>query len=140
MKYRSKKFIEQDPELRAGYKKLFRGIILYGNIPWVIMGFGIVTGLADSLVDFFNPKSMSFIVLAFHLSIIVLWVIGFWWIYFKKGAEFIEKHPGLFEVRGFGTKGYVTAKQVKIFYPLMIAGGIAGMVMMWNTDFPTPPF
>jgi len=103
------------------------------------MGFGIISGLANGMFDYFNPKSMNSIVLVFHFSIIVLWVLSIWWIYFKQGAEFIEKHPGFIQVQSFGKRSNVTAKQIKLFYPLMLAGGIAGMVMMWVMDIPTLP-
>jgi len=139
MRYRSKKYIVETPELKVGYDKLFKGMIFYGNIPWVIMGFGIISGLTNGMFDYFNPKSMNSIVLVFHFSIIVLWVLSIWWIYFKQGAEFIEKHPGFIQVQGFGNRSNVTAKQIKLFYPLMLAGGIVGMVMMWVVDIPIPP-
>lgn len=140
MRHRSKKYIEETPELRIGYDKLFKGIIFYGNIPWVIMGFGIISGLTNGMFDYFSPKSMNSIVLVFHISIIILWALSIRWVYFKQGAEFIEKHPGFIQVRGVGNRSKVTAKQIKLFYPLMLAGGIAGMVMMWITDIPTPQF
>ncbi len=133
VRYRSKQYIEKAPELKVGYDKLFKWIIFYGNIPWVIMGFGIISGFANGMFDYLNPKSMNFIVLVFHLSIIVLWVLSIRWIYFKQGAEFIEKHPGFIQVHGFGNRSNVTARQIKLFYPLMLAGGVAGMVMMWLT-------
>ena len=121
-----------------GYDKLVKGILFYGNIPWIIMGFGIISGLTTTIFDYFDPKSMNAIVLVFHLSIIVLWGLSTRWIYFKQGAEFLEKHPGLIQMKGFGNRSDVTVKQIKLFYPLMLAGGIFAMVMMWVTDIPTP--
>ncbi len=40
LKFRSKKYIAEKPELKEGYDKYFRGWLLYGNIPWVIMAIG----------------------------------------------------------------------------------------------------
>lgn len=139
MRYRSKKYIDEAPELKLGYDKLFKGILIYGNVPWVIMGGGILAGITHGIFDYFNPKSLNPIVLLFHFSIIVLWILSVWWIYFNRGAEFIEKHPGFLQVHAFGSRTDVTAKQVKMFFPLALAGGIGGMIMMWVADIPSPP-
>lgn len=112
---RSKKHIAKSPELAVGYEKLFRGMIIFGNLPSIIMGIGILTGLACSMFDYFQPNSLNPIVLIFHFSIIALWILSIWWIYFNRGAEFIEKHPGLLYVQGFGDRKKITAKQLKLF-------------------------
>ena len=74
----------------------------------------------------------------YRLSIIVLWVLSVRWIYFKKGAEFIETHPGLIKKSFLTGNTNVTAMQIKIFYPLMLLCGIGGLIMMWNMDVPMP--
>lgn len=140
LNYRSKKHIAQNPELEAGYRQYLKGWLIYGNIPWVIMMIGNLSGLTHSIYEYFNPKTLNPMVLTFHLSIIVLWVLGVRWIFFKGGAEFIENHPGLWRKSSFNGSTDVTAKQVKLFFPLMLAGGIAGMVMMWTMDFTVPQF
>jgi len=140
LKYRSKKYIAQNPELDEGYRNYFKGWMFYGNLPWVIMMLGNLSGITQNTFEYFNPKAMNPMVLVFHFSIIVLWVLGIRWIYFKSGAEFIEAHPGLIQKSNFSGNSNVTAKQIKIFVPLMIFGGIAGMVLMWVMDIPDLPF
>jgi len=140
LKYRSKKHVAQNPELKEGYDNFFKGWMFYGNIPWVIMMIGDLSGVTNNSFDYFNPRSMNPMVLIFHLSIVVLWILSVRWIYFKKGAEFIEKHPGLFKMSSFSGSSNITAKQIKTFFPLMLLGGIAGMIMMWLSDIPTAPF
>ena len=137
LKYRSKKYIAEKPELEEGYDKYFKGWLFYGNIPWVIMMIGDLSGVTQNTFEYFNPRAMNPIVLAFHFSIIILWALSVRWIYFKKGAEFIEAHPGLIQKSSFSGNTNVTAKQVKLFYPLMLLGGVVGMIMMWLIDFPT---
>ena len=62
-------------------------------------------------------------------------------IYFKDGAEFMEKHPGLIIKKGFSVDAEkVTAKQIKIFFGLGLIGGIFGMVILWVRDISLPPF
>lgn len=140
LRSRSKRYLVGNPDLKPGYDKLFKGMIIYLNIPWVIMGIGILFGLANGVFDFFRPRTMNPIVLLFHFSIILLWVLSVWWIYFKQGAEFIENHPGFVQLQTLGKPINLKAKHIKLFYPIMLAGGIAGMIVMWRIDFPAPPF
>ncbi len=139
-KYRSKKYIAQNPDLREGYDKFYNGIMVYGNVPWVIMMIGNLTGVTHNTFEYFSPRDMNPMVLLFHFVILVLWIMAVRWIYFKDGAEFIEAHPGMIQRSGFGGTADVTAKQIKIFFPLILLGSIAGMAMMWIVDFPTPQF
>lgn len=140
LKFRSKKYIRENPDLRAGYDLFFKGWIIYGNIPWLIIGLGNIAGLTHSIFEYFNPKAMNPIVLIFHASIIILWVLSIRWIYFMNGAEFIEKHPALFQRSSLNGSKDMMAKQIKLFYPIMLLGGVAGMVMMWIMDIPSPQF
>ncbi len=95
------------------------------------MAIGSITGLTKSIFDYFNPSALNPIVLIFHTSIIILWILSVRWIYFKNGAVFLESHPGIIEYRGLRGRSNITAKQIKMFFPLMLLGGIAAMVMMW---------
>jgi len=140
LKSRAKEYIAKNPDLKKGYENLFKGIIFFGNIPWTIIAIGNLSGMTNSIFDFFNPRSMNPVVLTFHASIIALWILSVYWIYFRNGAAFLERHPGLIRRRGFNGNSDVTAKQIKIFFPLMLLGGIAGMIMMWNMKIPTPIF
>ena len=83
---------------------------------------------------------MNPIVLLFHVAIVILWGLSIWWIYFRDGAAFIEKHPGLVQKSSFSGNHNVTAKQIKLFYPLMLLGGIIAMIMMWQMDMPIVHF
>ncbi|UAY50940.1 hypothetical protein [Ferruginibacter albus] len=132
LKSKSKSYIAANPELEEGYEKLFKGIIFYGNIPWVIIGIGNLSGLTKSVFDFFAPRQMNPIVLIFHFSIVLLWTLSIKWIYFQNGAEFLERHPGLLK--------FQTAKQIKLFFPLMLLGGIIAMIVMWVMNPSIPNF
>lgn len=70
-------------------------------------------------------------VLAFHASIVALWLLSVYWIYFNNGAKFIENHPGLIRRKRLGTVSNFTEKEIKLYFPIVLIGGIAGMVMMW---------
>ena len=136
LKVRSGKYIKESPQLEEGYNKFFRGILIYGNIPWVIMGVGNLTNITNNIFQYFYPRSLNPMVLIFHTSILFIWVSGAIWIYKKQGAAFIEQHPGFFKSNGLGGSKDLTAKQVKTFYPIMILGGVIAMAMMWVGFFP----
>lgn len=136
LKYRSQKFIDENPDLRTGYDKIFKTFLIYGNIPWVIIGMGDLTSQTHNISVYFNPRSFNPFVLAFHFSIIVIWVLCARWIYFKNGADFLVQHPGIIYVRGLSGSVTPTATTIKLFFALALLGGIAGMLTMWLVDLP----
>ena len=136
LKYRSKKYISQNSHLADGYDKLFKGWLLYGNIPWVIMAIGDLTKISHGIWDYFDPKSMNPMVLLFHFATIVIWIMGSNWIYLNDGAVFLARHPGLIKFEGPGLSSDITSpKAIKLIWTLGLVGGIIGMVMMWTMDF-----
>lgn len=133
LKYKSKKYIVQNPELKDGYDFLFKSIMLYGNIPCAIMAIGSLSGLVSKPTAYFHPASLNPMVIVFNVSIIFLWVLLTRWIYFKQGAEFLERHPGLFH-NGFNHNTNATATQIKLFYAFALIGGIGGLLLTWYGD------
>ena len=139
-KFRFKKFILKSPELEKGYNKLIIGFLLFSIIPVVIIMIGNLSGITQNVFEYLIPRNLNPMVLIFHGYIVLMWILSIWWVYFKKGAEFIEMHPGLIQTRGFKGGGYATAKQVKMFLPLMILGGVIGLAMLWFSDIKLPDF
>ncbi len=137
IRWRAKEYIKQKPELEKGYDQIFKGILFFGNIPWIIMMIGSLTGYTHSFFEYFNPKLFNPFVLAFHTSIVLLWILLIRWIYFKKGAEFLVEHP--LSGREVGPTGKkATPEQIKRILPFQILGGIIGMILIWVIDFPIP--
>ena len=101
LKYRTRTYVAEKPELKKGYDQFIKGMLFYGNIPWVIMGIGALTGMTNNGFEYATPRQMNPIVLIFHASLVILWILSVWWIYFRGGAEFIEKHPGLVQSNSF---------------------------------------
>lgn len=139
LKKDTQQYVNQNPSLKIGYDKLFKTMLIYGNIPWLIIALGDITGQTNSIFDFFKPKSFNPFVLTFHLYIIIIWVLLVRWLYFKKGAEFLIQHPGLIRIKGFGGAVAPTPTLIKIFFAIALLGGIAGLTMMWLFDLPTFP-
>jgi hypothetical protein len=41
---RSQEYIAKNPDVKNGYDSLIKGWFIYANIPWLIMGAGMLTG------------------------------------------------------------------------------------------------
>ncbi len=120
---RGKKEIARQPDLEEGYRSLIRGWLIYGNLPWVVMGAGIVFGGVPSVVHYFDPRNGPFVI-AFYVSVVVVWILTAYWVFLRGGAEALIRHPGLL---------YMPSQDpgaVKGLVALMLAGGVAGLTMM----------
>ena len=127
----SKIYVKQNPSLQDGYNKIFKSILFYGNIPWVIMGMGNLLGLTSGMLDYLFPKEMNPIVLIFHSSIIILWIFHLKWIYFNQGAEFLEKHPGFITKKIGFEGGSMIAKEIKLFFLFSLFLQISFLLIVW---------
>lgn len=127
LKMRFQKYIIEDPSREVGYEKLFRGYLVYLNIPWVVMGIGIVFGKISTIFDFFyGLRGFNPFIILFWISIILLWALLLVWIYFLGGAEFLIAHPGL--LRG----NIKSSKLIKIYVALLFVGSIGALFFLWN--------
>src|SRR5262249_28329143 len=79
---KGKTYMARNPELLPGYRSLTHGFAFWGNIPWLVMGFGSTVGHVPSLSYYFRPQDRNPYVLAWFLFVIVLWIIGFYWLFF----------------------------------------------------------
>ncbi len=128
--WRSRPHIARDPSLADGYRDLTRGMALYGNIPWIVMGVGVVFGGVPSVRSYFRPQDMNPYVLAFLGSIVLLWILGSWWLFARGGAEMMARHPGLLQP-------HIKSPQlIKAFWGLCMLGGVIAVIIMFRTDIP----
>ena len=130
MKVRAKKLIKKNPDLKNGYDTIFKGIIVWGNIPWIVMGAGIIMGKVPSMFHFFNPQDGNPYVLAFFGSVVLIWLMGTYWLFLKNGAKMLVDHPGIFNYN------FSSPTMVKLFWILCLLGGIVGIVMMFIMPIP----
>ncbi|MBI5354725.1 MAG: hypothetical protein HZB50_18945 [Chloroflexi bacterium] len=127
LKFRSKKYIEQNPALEEGYEKLFRGYVIFMNLPWVVLGIGMIFGRFNSLFDvMFGFRSGNIFTLLFLGTVIALWILSVIWIYFLNGAEFLVEYPGVFN------SNIKSPLMIKIWFALSLMGGILGLIFMLN--------
>lgn len=141
LKKKTAKYILEKPERRSGYDSIFKNYLIFGTIPWLIIGIGNLTGATSSVFEYFQPAKMNPIVLLFHFSIVVIWILAIRFIFFNDGAKFLEDHPGVVVINSFGNVNEnPTAKTIKLLTGIMIIVGIIGMTIMWFSVFPFPKF
>jgi hypothetical protein len=131
---RSAKHRANNPQLSDGYRSVILGFVTWGNLPWVIMGAGILIGGVPSIFHFFDPRSGNAFVLAWFGSIIILWVLGTYWLFLRGGAELLASLPGLLQ------PPLTSPQAVKALWLIAVAGGIAAFVAMFSGAIPVPEF
>ncbi len=123
--FRARNRIGKNPDLREGYNQLFKGFFISMSLPWLVMGMGIVLGGVPSFEEFSQPREGNLFVLAFWLIVLLLLVLGLWWVYFRGGAEFLAKHPGALGVQ------ITSPILVKVYMGAMFAVGVVVLVVLW---------
>ena len=129
---RARKRIQEAPELEDGYRKIIKGFVIWGNIPWLVMGIGCTVGGVPTLFHYFRPRDGNPFVLAFFASVFLVWFLGTFWLFFRNGAEMLVRHPGLFN------HDFRSPTMVKLLWCLCLAGGVLAVVMMFTHDMPIP--
>lgn len=127
--------IEEMPELEEGYRKIIRGFVIWGNIPWLVMGLGCTTGNVPTVFHYFRPRDGNPFVTAFLVSVVLVWVLGTYWVFFRDGAEMLVKYPGWFLCLYVQT---ISPTVVKLLWCLGLAAGVVAMVLMFTKDLPVP--
>lgn len=128
---RGKKEIAAHPELEEGYRSLIRGWLLFGNLPWIVMGVGVVFGGVPDLFHYFDPRNGPYVI-AWYVSVVAVWILTAFWVFVRGGAEALIRHPGLLN---WPTQDPQT---VKVLFLLALAGGVAGLTMMILGFVPPP--
>jgi hypothetical protein len=128
---RARPRIAENPALQEGYRRLIRGWLIYGNLPWLVMGAGILSGSVPSTFHYFNPRNGPFVI-AFYVTVVAFWIATFYWLFFKEGAETLLAHPGLLNVP------VGRPWTVKAYFLLCLAGGVIGLSIMIFTDIRIP--
>lgn len=129
---RAREKIARNPELAHGYRQLVKGFLIWLNLPWLVMGLGIMVGGVPSVFDYFYPHSGNLFVIAFHATMIVLGALQTFWIYFAGGAEFLVRHPGVWNV------DIRSPMVLKLLFALMLLGGVVAEIVMWSNGLRVP--
>src|SRR4030095_5766640 len=86
--------IQARPELEPGYRRLYRGYLFWANVPWILMGVGILSGQVRWMFDFLEPRSGNPYVLAWWSANGAVLAAGTVWVLWGGGAEMLARHPG----------------------------------------------
>lgn len=124
---RAQKRIQTQPDLESGYRRLYRGYIFWGNVPWIVMGLGILSGSVPSMLNFLHPSDGNIFVLAWWGLMAAILILGTYWMLFGGGAEMLERHPGVYMVPHW------PAAKLRIFW----LGTVAWNVLIGTLLFPT---
>jgi len=76
----------QEPALESGCRRLILWLLIFGNIPWLILGAALELPRAFS-----GP-----LLIAFGVTLVVYWIAGLYWLVFRGGAEYLAAYPGIF--------------------------------------------
>ena len=90
---RAKKRIQQSPKLANGYRTIIKGFVTWGILPWVVMGVGFTIGGVPSVWHYFNPRDGNGYIPALFASVVLVWISGSYWIFFRGGAKALVDHP-----------------------------------------------
>jgi hypothetical protein len=131
-RFRAQKHIRLNPDLEDGYKRIIKGFVTWGNVPWIVMGIGSTIGGVPSVWHYFNPKEGNPYVLGFFASIFLVWFMGSYWIFFKGGALELVNHSGIFN---YDIKSPTI---VKLIWIACLLGGMAGVFIMYTQNLPVP--
>ena len=126
---RAQSRIQAEPELEDGYRRLYRGYLFWANVPWLLMGFGILSGQVQWIFDFFRPAEGNAFVLAWWGAMAALLCLGTSWIFLGGGAETLERHPGVYMVPQW------PASKLKLFWLGLVAWNVA-IAMFLFLGFP----
>lgn len=131
---RASQHIIAHSELRDGYRTLTKGFVIWGSLPWVVMGIGIVFGRVPSIFNFFRPRDGNPFVLAFFASVFLVWILGTYWLVFRGGAEVLVKYPGVLNIN------LKSSRSVMIYWFICLAAGVFAVILMFSRDIPLPPY
>ena len=120
----SREQIQENPELERGYHDIIRASITWGNLPWIVMGIGCTIGGIPSIFDYFHTGDGDPYVIAFWCSLLLIWILGTHWLFFREGADVIVRHQGPIKYAILDDPS-----MVKLFWCLGLAGGIASVLI-----------
>jgi hypothetical protein len=87
--------MRSDPSLEPGYRRLYRGYLFWTNLPWLLMGLGVVSGLVPATADFAIPTAGNAFVLGWWAAMYLLLGLATYWVLAAGGAETFARHPGI---------------------------------------------
>jgi len=122
--------IREDPERAGGYRGLFRWYLFWTNLPWVLMGIGIMAGKVSNIFEYLIPPAGNMWVLYWWAAIGLIMFAGTCWILLGRGAETLAAHPGLPMVPR------LAPRQLRWAWFYLCLGELAVVAFLWSASRP----
>jgi len=118
----------EHPEKRSGYAKLVAAWVLLGNIPWFILGAGVLEGRIISMDDVFKPNHHNPFLQAFFVSIVVILLLVNFWIWVGNGSQTLIDYPGL------ANRPLTEPMPIKLYVLASTIFAFIGAAVMWFSN------
>lgn len=128
---RVESLIEEQPALGPGYQRLYRGYLFWLNLPWIVMGTGILSAQVTSVFDFLRPSDGNVFVLWWWGLNAMLLCLGTYWIFFRGGAQTLARHPGVYMVPRW------PAAKLRLYWLAVVAWNL-GIATLLFLGLPSP--
>jgi len=118
--------MQENPELVPGYITLLRGYWFYNTFLWIVMGIGILFGDVPNVFYYLHPRLGNEYILVWWGS---LWLMNGYltiWMLWGGGAEMLIAHPGFLRSQP------TSAKRLKFYWLLMLAGSVAVTIALFS--------
>jgi hypothetical protein len=76
-----------DPRASAEAIALRRWVAVFSELPWLVMGVGIVIGGVPNIWNYFRPQDRNPFVLAWFVTVFLLAFYFAYWVFFRGGAQ-----------------------------------------------------
>lgn len=124
--------VRADGGRTAKLKRFTLGFLFWGNLPWIVMGYGLTFGGVPGFWQYFRPHDGDPYVLSWFATGLMMWILGFYWLFFRDGTDFLSS---VFWDSISDTK---TTNSIKVLYILCGVSIIIGVLFMLILDFPLP--
>ena len=78
---------QNDPRASAEAIALRRWFAIFSELPWLVMGAGILIGDVPNIWYYFRPQDRNPFVLAWFASVFLLAFYFAYWVFFRRGAQ-----------------------------------------------------
>jgi len=124
LKKRIKEHIAEDAGLAAGYNSLLKKFAIYLNLPWALMGAGVMVGRIESFPDIFMIKGNDPFILGWWIALMLEIAFINYWVSYRDGAATLLKYN-----RAHGLV-FNTPEQMRTFFAVCMAGTVVGFLFI----------
>lgn len=124
---------EKNDKIMDEYKALRKNILMFMNLPWLIMGIGIISGSVSSMFEYLLPAKGNPFITLFFISAALLWAVSLYWVFMLNGAEKAARFQ-IFRFNSFGKRSELTPDSIKLTIVLMVLAGIFATIMIFTNN------